>query len=486
MNLNLKLILKMTGVVTALSGLLMIPCIPIAAIYHEDEMLLHFVKTVAVFIIGGGLMYLLTKSDRRTLRRRDGFLVVTLCWVIISFVGALPYLFMDVSETPIDAFFESVSGFTTTGVTLIDALDELPKSLIFWRGIQHWFGGMGILIMAVSVLPALGIGASNLANAENSGRSAERFTGRIKESAKNIYIIYIIFTVIETVLLSLGNMNLFDAFYFTCGSMGNCILQYDIGFTKHYSPYNEIIITIFCILCATNFATYQLLIKKRVKEFFKNPEIKTYLIILISFSSIVTIALIANGTFSSVAENIRYGVIQTIMFVTTGGYGATDYNLWPEVTKWILILAMFIGGCSQSTAGGLKIVRVSILIQVLRRNIFRRIHPRAVVAVKLGGEAVSADKAQNTLAFFLVYISTFFFGCIILSIDGQNVGTTATAILATLSNTGLGFENVGFTGNWSVFSGPARLFLSLIMIMGRLEIFTILMLFSPTFWRPDR
>jgi trk system potassium uptake protein TrkH len=345
---------------------------------------------------------------------------------------------------------------------------------------------MGILILAVSILPSLGMGANSLANAESSNQSIDRINSTIKDNVKNIYLIYVLFTIIETILLALGNMTLFDAFYFACGSMGNCVLQYNIGFSNHYSPYNEIIITLFCVIASLNFLAYPLLWKKRIKDFFKHTEIKTYLIMLVSAVAIVTLLLLINNTYSNPIDNIRYGLIQTMMFVSTGGYGATDYNVWPEATKWILIIAMFVGGCSSSTAGGLKAIRLAIVLQILRRNIFRRIHPRAIVAVKLGNETISANRAQNTLAFFLLYTMTFFISSMILSLDGQSFDTTATAILASLSNTGLAFNNASFTGDWSVFSQAGRLFLSLVMIVGRLEIFTILILLTPTFWRPNR
>jgi trk system potassium uptake protein TrkH len=372
-------------------------------------------------------------------------------------------------------------------MTLISEFESIPKSLLFWRSLSVWLGGMGILVFAISILPALGIGTMNLASAEAPGPTVEKIRSRMSDNAKILYRIYITLTFIEFVLLVAGPMDPFEAVIHAFGSMGNCgISTENAGIAGFNSLYVEIVLAVFCILASLNFISYQLLIQKRLKDFFRDFEIRTFFIILGVSMLLTIIVLWAKGVYGGLGETIRYGFFQVVSFVTTAGYSTADYNVWPEFCKWLLFLTIIIGGCSASTAGGIKVMRFGVMLMLIRRNIYKRLHPNAVVAVKLGGKPIAADKVSNITVFLMLYFIVFFLSCMLLSLDGNDAITTASASMASLSNAGLVFGNIGFKETMVMFSAGGRLYLAFLMIVGRLELFTILLLLTPTFWRPNR
>ncbi|MDR1953302.1 MAG: TrkH family potassium uptake protein [Clostridiales Family XIII bacterium] len=488
MNLNHKLILKVIGMVCLIIGGAMLPCFVASLIFGEYGMTSAFGVIIAAQLIAGAILVFGIRNVRPSIRVRDGLLVVAMCWLLASVLGALPYVVSGEMDSFVDGFFESVSSFTTSGATLLSNLAEMPNSLLLWRSLSNWIGGMGILIFAISILPALGMGAANIMNAETTAPTIDKVKSRMSDNAKHLYLIYFAFTAIEFVLLMFsGEMSPYDALIHAFGSMANGGLSnYADGVHHFNSLYIEIVVAIFCVLAAMNFISYQLIFRRRFRDFFKEPEIRVFFIILFGVMILTIFILNWKGVYDSLGETIRYGFFQVVSFVTTAGYASTDYGAWPGFCKMLMFAALFVGGCSASTSGGLKIIRFSVILALIRRNVYKRLHPNAVVAVKLGEKPISADRVSNITVYVFVYMLVFAVGSLILSFDGLSVTTTTSAVIAALSNIGLAFGQLEYNSTYEIFSAGGRLLLSLLMLIGRLELFTIILLFTPTFWRPDR
>ena len=485
MRFNLKIIIRMMGAVSVIIGGAMTPALLVSLALGERHLTSVFGAIIVPLVIIGLPIFLFVRNAQGNIRVRDGLLLVAISWLFVCLLGALPYVVSGVMPSYADAFFESVSGFTTTGVTLIDDLSKIPRSLLFWRSLSNWIGGIGILIFAI--LPALGVGSVNIINAEGGGNALERIRARMSDNAKHIYLIYVALTAIEFfLLLASRKMDAFEAFIHSFGSMGNAGLSTTgCSIMEFQSIYVEAVIAVFCILASMNFLSFKLLFQKRIRDFFREAEIRIFLMILISTITLIVLTLWAKGTYGTIGESIRQGFFQTVAFVTTSGYTVADYSIWPVFCKCLLFAVIFIGGCSASTSGGMKIVRFAVIVSLIRRNIYKRLHPNAVVAIKLGDNAISSDKVSNITVFVLVYFFLFGLSAILMSLDGQSAGTTASAAISALSNAGLGFGDVSYGMSYQVFSTGGRLLLSAIMLIGRLELYTIILLFTPNFWRPD-
>jgi trk system potassium uptake protein TrkH len=487
MDINLNLIRKLTGIVSLLTGVAMIPAALVAVLYGEWDMALIFFCTFAGLAVIGSLLHFPVRRMTHQIRIRDAFFIVTMCWICASLVGALPFFVSGQLPNYADAFFEAVSNITTTGANSIEFPENVPQSLLFWRSLMNWVGGMGILLFAISVLPALGIGTANLANAETAGSSIEKYRMRLSENAKKVYLLYLALTVVEILLLLCGGMGPFDAVTQTFGSISNSGLSnHAAGMSVFGSVYVEIVIAVFCILGAMNFSTLLLIPRRKIGAFLKEPEIRAFAVILVLVLVSVTAVLWLNGTYRSLGETIRASFLQIISFVTTAGYSVANYNVWPAFCKMLLFFILFIGGCSASTAGGIKVSRFLVTLMLVRRNLYKRLHPNAVYAVRIGDNVVPADRVSNITVFVIVYGIIFCAGCLLLSLDGEDPGTTAGAVIAALSNSGLGFGSAGYGSSFAVFSVWGRSLLSILMLFGRLELFSFLILFTPSFWRGNR
>jgi trk system potassium uptake protein TrkH len=365
-------------------------------------------------------------------------------------------------------------------------LAVLPKGLIFWRSLISWIGGIGILMFVISILPAIGIGTSNLANAETAGSTIEKYKMRMSENAKLVYQLYLWLSVLEFFLLLAGGMGIFDAVVNTFGSISNCgITNHPEGLNYFGSIYIEVIIAVFCVIGATNFSTLQLIPRKRIKTFLREPEIKVYFLILVVALVFTELVLWARGPYGGLGETIRASFLQVVSFTTTAGYSVTDYNIWPTFTKFLAITVMFIGGCSASTAGGIKVSRFVVALSLVRRNIYKRLHPNAVFSVKIGDRSIPAASVSNTTVFLITYFIIFAAGALLLSLDGESIETTIGSTLGALTNTGVGLGAKGSGSSITIFSQGGRLLLTLLMLIGRLEIFSIILLFTPTFWKKN-
>lgn len=488
-NLNYQIIVKILAFITLLTGLFMLPAVFCAYYYREWHMLQALGFSAAVTMLFGGtiLYFLQPVKPKAHLRAREGYLVVSLCWVIASLFGALPYFVSGFAPDFIDSFFESVAGFTTTGCTALhNAI--MPKSLLLWKAISHWLGGMGILIFVVSILPTLGVNGQLIAQAESPGPVLQKMAVKMSDSAKILYLMYLSFTIIETVLLCLDpSMTTFDALINTLGSISTGgLFAHPNGIGYYDSLYVELVISVFTILSSVNFILYFYLLKRQWRNILEDVELRSFLCILTVAVAACTAVLCFVGNYPSFGKALRDSFFQVVSVITTSGYSSVDYTVWPTTCKIILFTLMFVGGCAASTCGSIKVVRILILFKLIFRGFYKRIHPRAVIAIKFGDRSVSAPMVSSITAFIFIYMAVFFLSAIILSLQGLDLETTISTSASLLSNTGIAFGEVGATSNYSIFSNPLKLYLCLIMIMGRLELFTIIILFTRSFWGKDR
>lgn len=484
MSFNYRVIVKIVGMISLIIGLSMIPPVIVAYCYGEKTAGLAFTKSCLMAILTGLFILAFAKPKSSALKIRDGYLIAVLCWIIASAYGALPYLFSGVISNYHDAFFESVSGFTTTGASIIDDFSVMPRAVQFWRSFSHWLGAMGILILAISLLPALGISGLRIASAEAPGPTMEKMSTKISDSARKLYLIYFSLTLIEIVLLMLGGLNLFDALIHTFGSIGTGGLSnYKNGIAYFDSFYIEIIIVLFSMISTVNFVLYNQILKGRWREFLKDSELRTFLSIYLGAFTLIALNLWASGTCKSLAQSVRYSMFQTASFISTSGYAISDYTYWPSFSQIILFSLMFIGGCSASTSGSVKVIRVMMMFKLILRGMYKRLHPNAVVPVRIGNKVIPAETVSKVSSFLILYFSVFVISSLVVSLENYDLMTTVSAAASSLSNTGLGFGLISPSGNYSIFSAPTRIYLAFLMIAGRLELFTVIMLLTPSFWR---
>lgn len=486
-NFNYNAIVKILGALVILVGIAMIPALGSAAYYNETDNFNAILISTSGSLIIGGVMFFFTKPIKAYFRPREGYLVVALCWVVASFFGTFPYYLSDYTHSFVDSFFESVAGFTTTGCTSIGA-EIMPHSLLMWKATSHWIGGMGILIFVISFLPALGISGQTIAKAEAPGPSFEKMAVRISDSAKILYLLYFSFSILEFILLNASSsMGAFDALINTMGSISTAGLFSHPGGIGYYdSLYVEIIIMTFTFLGSINFVLFYYLAKGQWREFFRNVELRVFLRIILGSIIMCTLALYYIGHYPSMAKALRDSAFQVVGFITTSGYSNADYTVWPTFCQVLLLTLLFIGGCGASTSGSVKVSRILVILKLVGRGFYKRMHPRSVVAVKVGGKAVPAPIVSAIAVFVLMYMGLFLLSCLLLSLEGMDMETTVSSAVSILSNAGMGFGEVGAAGNYSLYSAPLKLYLSFVMIVGRLELFTVIILFTKSFWGKDR
>lgn len=487
MGFNGKAIIKIIGYVLILLGLAMVPSVFVSLLYGEYKVAVTFV-TIIFPIVGFGVILGTTmKVKKPRLKVREGFLIVATTWLLASILGALPFLLTGSIENVIDALFESTSAFTTTGASVIVSIESMPKGLVFWRSFSQWLGGMGILVFAVSLLPTLGISGQHMARAETPGPTLNKIAPRMADSAKILYLIYLGFTLVSTILLLLGGLNLYDAVIAAFGSVSaGGLSNYTVGITHFNSIYVEFVVSVFTILVCLNFTLYYMLIRGDWRDFFADREFQLFLLILGLAFVLVSADLWVNNRFDRGLDAIRYGFFQVTSFLTTTGHYSANFNLWPSFSKMILFLLMLIGASSASVGGGIKVIRVLVLFKLVQRGAFRRLHPRAVVPIKINNKVLPSENMAGIMSFLYLYIIVFVASVLILSFENLDLLSTMTATASMLNNVGTGFELVGPNGTFDHFSGFSKLYLCFLMLMGRLELFTIILLFTKSFWNPDR
>jgi trk system potassium uptake protein TrkH len=471
------MIFKSLGIVLVVEAVCMIPSLLVSAIYHDKDFM-ALIYSILVCFLCGILMYQI-KAENKNFYARDGFTFVALSWITVSFFGALPFVFSGAIPSLTDAFFETSSGFTTTGSTILKQIEGMPRGVLFWRHFIIWMGGMGVLVLTLAVLPSVGASFFHVMKAESTGPSTEKLVPKLGQTAKILYTIYIVMTAILTAALLFAGMPLYDALvhaFSTAGTGGFSSRNLSIGAYNNVSI--EVIIAIFMFLFGINFSLYFQIIKGNIRGFFKNQEFRFYLGTVIIAILLITTDLYMNGLLS-LGQSIRYSSFQVSSMITTTGFSTTDYNLWSVFSKIILVVIMFIGSSAGSTAGGIKCIRFVLLFKIVKREIMNIIHPRAVHTVRIDGKAVDDSVLSGVMAFFFLYIILFASAAVLLSLNGFDLVTTVTSVTAAISNVGPGLGEVGPMGNYSAYSGLSKILLSFCMIAGRLEIYPMLVLFSP-------
>lgn len=475
---------RILGFLIAASSLMMVPP-ALVSLWYDDGTVEVFAVSAVILLMTGMAIFLPVRKVRDELRVRDGFLVVAACWLALALAGAIPFLMLMTPEISyVDALFESMSGLTTTGATILTNIESLPRGLLYYRQQLQWLGGLGIVVLAVAILPMLRIGGMQLYRAETPGPMKDsKLTPRITETAKALWLIYLGITVICVMAYWLGGMTFFDAVghAFSTVAIGG-MSTHDEGFAWFNSPELEIIATFFMVVAGINFAIHFTSWKRAsAQPYFQDPELKVYASLLLGFAILTTIALYMHGTYGSISESARYASFQVVSLMTTTGFSTADFSLWPGFIPIMLICIAFIGGCAGSTCGGMKVIRIMLLYRQAIREIQRLVHPHAVIPVKIGGRKTSTSVMDAVWGFFFLYVASFVMITIALNGVGVDPVTAYAAAAACITNLGPGLGEV--SANYASLNSTAKLILSFAMLMGRLEIFTLLVLFSPTFWR---
>ena len=481
--MNITAILNIIGHVMKYEIILLLIPFFVALFYGQGDAN-AFLYTV-LLMIPIALILIKIKGKKNEIYAKEGFLTVGLAWIVISFFGALPFVFSGAIPSLVDAFFETSSGFTTTGASILTEIQSLPKGILFWRSFTHWVGGMGFLIFILALMPTFSGNTIHLLKAESPGPTPGKIVPKIKQTAKILYAIYFVLTLIETIFLKSAGLSWYDSIIHALGTAGTGgFSNMNASVAAFNNPAVEWIITIFMLLFGVNFVLYFQLIRGNVKAFFKSEELKWYLIAV--FASIIIIAVnIIPFNHGDVTKSIRDSAFQVSSIVTTTGYATVNFNLWPTLSKVILIMLMFMGAMAGSTGGGIKTIRIVIIFKAIRREIDKILHPRRVKSVKIEGNVVEEETISGVFLFIFAYIIISLIAIFIVSFDNFDITTTVTSVIATLSNIGPGLEMVGPAGNFSAFSDLSKLVLSFCMLAGRLEIYPMLILFSPSLWKKN-
>jgi trk system potassium uptake protein TrkH len=439
---------------------------------------------LAGLLLSAVLFFAGRKSSARDLGAREAFAVVTFSWVVASLVGGLPFWISGALPGMTDAFFEAMSGFSTTGASVVTDIESLPRGLLFWRSLTHWLGGMGIIVLSLAVLPFLGVGGMELYRAEVPGPMQEKLTPRVQQTALLLWGVYLLFSGLETVALLFGGLDLFEALTHTFGTMatgGFSTLNGSVG--QYGSAYVDGVVTLFMFLAGANFVLHYRLLRGNRSAWWEDGEFRFYLGLTALAVASISVVLLLKGSYSSVGEALRYASFQVVSIVTTTGFVTADYELWPAYGQVALFFLMFVGGCGGSTGGGIKNIRIMIVLRQVRLEFHRLLHPQAVIPLRVGGAVLERGVVSAVSAFVVTYLGLFVFFSLVMAALGLDVLTAVAAVAATLGNIGPGLGLVGPTDNYAFLSPLAKWVLSFCMLLGRLELFTVLLLLLPGTWR---
>ena len=483
MRLNFKAVLAIQGILAMLLGGFMFLCLPVSFIYQDGTATTFILSGTFALVMGFALWFYLSRQGDPELRKKDGYLVVTFGWLSMTLFGSIPYTISGAIPIYANAFFETMSGFTTTGASILTDIEALPPGILLWRSLTQWIGGMGIIVLAVAILPLLGIGGMQLFVAEAPGVSPDKLKPRIRETAIRLWLIYLILTVSEFALLLIGGMNVFDAVNHSLTTMATGGFSTKNASIAHFSsPFIQYVITIFMFLAGTNFTLTYFGMHGQIKKIFNNDEFKYYLTFVVLAAVLVSVFIFYH-TDQSFELSFRHAFFSVISIVSTTGYVVADYTAWSPLLTMIFFMLMFVGASAGSTAGGVKIVRHVILVKNSILEFKRLLHRSAVLPVRFNNKAVTKDITFNIMAFMIIYIMVFALGSIIMSYLGTDFTTAVGAVATSIGNIGPGLGNVGPVNNFSEISIAGKWFLSFLMLLGRLELFTVLILFTPYFWR---
>lgn len=478
--MNKKMVFNMVGRIVATEAfLLLLPTI-CAFIYGETTCLFAFLITSAIALAIGFGLILITRTKDKTIFAKEGFAIVALAWISLSAIGALPLVLSGAFSSYTDAFFEIVSGFTTTGASVLSDVEAMPHGVLFWRSFTHWVGGMGVLVLVMAILPTDNGRSIHIMRAEMPGPVVGKLVPRIKSTAKILYLIYIAVTFIEVVLLLLGGMDLFESLIHSFGTAGTGGFGIKNNSVAGYSPYLQWVITVFMAIFGINFNLYFLILIKKFRSALRSEELWTYLGIIFVATGIITLNILPKA--EGFGEAIRLAAFQVTSIMTTTGFSTTDFNMWPTLSKALLFILMFIGGCAGSTAGGLKVSRIVLMFKQTRSNLRRMLRPRSVETVRFEGKKVEDDVLTGLGGYFIIYFICFTVIFLIICLEPFSLETNITAVSACFNNVGPGLGGVGPTSNFGGYSDFSKWTLSAAMLLGRLEIFPMILLFSPSVW----
>jgi len=487
--MNRKIVFYMLGRIVQLEAVLLILPLICATFYGEKEIIRAFLVTSLTALGVGTLLTLAGRTKNKTFYAKEGFVIVAFAWIVMSAIGAMPFCISGTIPSFTDAFFETVSGLTTTGASIISDIGQVTsKGILFWRSFTHWIGGMGVLVLVMAILPSDSGRSIHIMRAEMPGPIVGKLVPKIRSTAKILYLIYIVLTATQVIFLLCGGMNLFESLvhsFGTAGTGGFGIKSDSIG---GYSPYIQWVITVFMLIFGINFNLFYLILLRKVKSAFKSEELWTYIVIVICSVALITFNVMRTfenaGTFS---ETLRHASFQTASIITTTGYTTVNFDAWPQLSKMILLVLMFAGGCAGSTAGGLKISRVVLLFKQIKSNLKRMIHSRSVDSIKFEGRCLDNATVSGVTSYLAIYIFCFGIILFILSFDTvYDFETNFSATAACFNNVGPGFGGVGPASSFAAYSAVSKWVLSLAMLLGRLEIYPMILLFSPYVWSLSR
>ncbi len=478
--MNRRMVISMVGKVVLVEAVLLLFPLFIS-IGYKNDCTVAFLITIAVALAVGLILSLFFKPKEKVLFAKDGFVIVAWAWIALSAIGSLPFYISGEIPSYIDAFFETVSGFTTTGSSIVTDVEALSEGIIFWRSFTHWIGGMGVLVFVMAIIPSDSERSIHILRAEVPGPVFGKLVPRIKDTAKILYLIYIALTVIEIILLSFGDMNLFESAVHSFGTAGTGGFAMKADGIGGYSAYSQWVITVFMLIFGVNFNLYYLILIGKIKSFFKSGELWFYLCLAATATAAITINIY--NQFSSFSEAVRTSAFTVASIVTTTGYSTVDFNLWPTFSKSIIFVLLFVGGCAGSTAGGFKISRIMVLLKLIKRELRHMIHPRSVGVIKIEGKRISDSTLKSVNAYLALYVVCLAVVFLLICFEPFGIETNLTAAITCFNNVGPGLARVGPAANFSEYTGFSKIVFSFAMLMGRLEIYPIIVAFLPSTWQ---
>ena len=478
--MNRRMVLNTVGhIILAEAALLLLPAI-VSVIYLE-ECLWAFLITIGIALVAGLTLKFASRPDTKLIYAKEGFVIVTYAWILMSAIGALPFFLSGEIPNYIDAFFETVSGFTTTGASILTDVEAMSKGLLFWRSFTHWIGGMGVIVFVMALMPNISDRSMNIMKAEVPGPTVGKLVPKARDTAKILYLIYMALTAIMFILLLFGDMDVFESAVHAIGTAGTGGFGIKADSIGGYSPYTQWVITAFMLIFSINFNLYFLLILRKFKPVYKSTELWFFLGLV--GLSVVTIAFNIAPLYATTEETVRYSAFQVATIISTSGFATANFNTWPSLSKAILFMLMFMGGCAGSTAGGLKQARVVMLIKTVHRELKKMLHPRSIRAVSMESKRVDEQVVSGVTTYFAVYAMCIMAIFVIISFEPFGIETNLSATVACFNNIGPGFGAVGPIGSYAEYSMFSKLLLSLAMLMGRLEIFPLILGLNPLVWK---
>ena len=481
--MNYKMMGRFLVLILLIEGVFMIPALLISLGYGEMTAVYGFLLTMGIIAAVAGLLWLGCRKAPKVLNAKEGFVCVSMSWIMLSLMGCLPFFFSGAIPRFVDAFFETVSGFTTTGASILTEVESLPKGILYWRSFSHWVGGMGVLVFLLALdTGSHGSGFTmHLLRAESPGPEVGKLAPKMRKTASILYLIYIGLTVLNFIFLIIGRMPVFDAVCTALGTAGTGGFGIKNDSLASYSPYIQNVTTVFMFIFGINFGCYYLILLRQFKSVLKDEELRLYLVIIALAIGLLVWNL--QGYYGSFGETLRHAAFQVGSIMSTSGFATTDFDQWPEFSKAIMVMLMFLGACAGSTCGGMKLARIMLIFKSLRRNIRQVMRPNTVQVIRTNGRVVDEKVLDNTNGYLAAYVIILMISFLLISLDGFSFTTSMTAVITCFNNVGPGLEMVGPTGNFSAFSDVSKLVLIVDMLAGRLEIFPILVLLTRNTWK---